>query len=180
MSSFNTPIDQLVVAAVQSLVMTTLGLPMSQVITAHENGVPMPLDDFVMISHLSHKLYSTPHITYDNVSVETVNQPMDYPFQLDFYGDGASDKATTVQALFKTDVATTLFEAFGAANGLVIEPLYAEDANHTAITNEENQYEERWTVKVHVNVIFSIATVQQFFANAPAVTIVNVPCTYHP
>ena len=174
----NVPLDQLVVAAVQAFIMSVLGLAMTQVVTAHENGVPEPLDDFVMISRLSHKIYAQPRVTYDNASTETVSQSMDCPFQLDFYGPGSTDKATTVHALFKTEIATTLFEAVGVANSLTIEPLYAAEARYTAIVNEESQYEERWTVKVHVNVIFAIATPQQFFTTAPTTRIVNVPRTY--
>jgi hypothetical protein len=175
----NAPLDQLVVAAVQAFIMSVLGLAMTQVVTSNENGVPEPLDDFVMISRLAHRIYALPRITYDNVSVETVNQSMDYPFQLDFYGPGSADKATIVHALFKTEIATTFFEAFGVTNNLTIEPLYAEEARYTAIINEESQYEQRWTAKVHVNVIFSIATPQQFLTTAPTVDIINVPRTYH-
>lgn len=178
MSYIDNPIDQTVVAALQAFVMAMLGLPMSSVITAHENGVPMPLDNFVMISHLTHKSYAMTTVSYDGVSTETVTQPMDYPFQIDFYGPGASDWAIVIQSLFKTEIATTNFEAFGAANSITIEPLYAEDAAHTAIVNEENQYEERWTLKVHINVLFSIPTAQQFLTTTPKVGTINAPRTY--
>jgi len=54
-----------------------------------------------------------------------------------------------MQTLFRSYPTASFFEAWGMANGFTIDPLYTDDATHTAIVNEESQYEERWTIKPH-------------------------------
>jgi hypothetical protein len=177
MTLVNTPIDQSVEAAIQAWIMSVTGLPILDVIPAHDNRVPPPGTPFIVVSHLARKAYELPSSTYDGVSTETLSMGLDYTYQIDCYGIPASDWALTLQTVFRSDQTAYFFEAWGLANGFTIDPLYMDDAMHMAITNGEDQYEERWILKPHFCVVFSIATAQQFMNNVVVGTI-NVQATY--
>ena len=172
MSYTTSPTDLQIMVAIQAWVMAATGLDLDHVIQAHDNRVPEPLGGWAMLSHISRKVVATPSSNFGTVSgTETVTQGYDYTFQADLYGSTASDLALTLQSMFRSDLTTAFFEAYGP--GLMIEPLYCEDATHNALVNEENQFEERWILRPHFNVAISVAASQQFMTTA-AVGLINV------
>ena len=177
MTLVNTPIDQSVLAAIQAWIMSITGLSIQDVIPAHDNRVPPPGTPFIIVSHLSRKAYEVPLSTWDGVSTETTSVGLDYTFQIDSYGDGASDWALIMQTVFRSDQTASFFEAWGLANNFTIDPLYTDDAMHMAIVNDESQYEERWMQKMHFAVVFSVTAAQQFM-NQVVVGSINVQATY--
>ena len=174
----NSPLDQSIEAAVQAWVMSMLGLDILHVIPAHDNRVPPPGTPFVMVSHLLRRQYETAGSTYDGVSTETVSMGLDYSFQIDSYGVNAADWAMIMQVLFKSGPTAAFFEAWGQSNSFTIDPMFCDDATHMPIVNEEEQYEERWTLKPHFCVLLSVATPQQFMTEFN-VNLINVQATYH-
>ena len=168
----NVPTDLQILEAVQSWVMTVTGLDINHVVQAHDNRVPEPLGGWAMVSHLSRKAIATPVSSYPS-NTETVTQSFDYAFQLDCYGNGASDLAFVLQTLFRSDVTSGFFATFGQANGFAISPLYCDDATHNAFINGENQFEERWILRPHFNVAVSVATPQQFLMT-PTINIHSI------
>jgi hypothetical protein len=175
----NLPVDQSVMAAIQAWVMSVTGLDILHVIPAHDNRVPPPGTPFIIVSHLSRKSYEVPGSSYNGTTqVDTISTGLDYVFQIDSYGINASDWALTMQTLFRSYPTASFFEAWGIANGFTIDPLYTDDATHTAIVNEESQYEERWTIKPHFCVVFSVATPMQSMTQTPHPGIINVQRTY--
>ena len=181
----NTPNENSIAAALQAWIMTALPLDIDHVVQAHDNRVPPPGDPFIIISHLTRTPLSTPWITYtdtENPTTEsaTTNLSIDYKYQIDCYGQQAADYSMILHVLLRSDTTSEWFSGYGSANGFSIDTLYADDPTHTAITNSEAQFEERWTLRIRLNVTEQISTSAAFMDDAQIKPIVNVPATYHP
>ncbi len=73
----------------------------------------------------------------------STQESVEYIVQLDFYGISAADWATTAEMLWWSDEAVNFLVTYG------FTPLYAEEAQHIQFVNAEEQYEERWTLRIH-------------------------------
>ena len=167
----NSPNEQTILAAVQSWIMTALPLSIGQVILASDNRVPQPLDPLIVLSHLSRTPCSTPWITYNDTGVQgteaqITNMSVEYKLQLDIYGANSADYAMVLHVLLRSDATSEWFTNYGTTNGLTVDTFYAEDPTRTAITNEENQYEERWTLRFKLNIVEAISTPVNFMGSA--------------
>lgn len=78
--------------------------------------------------------------------------------QLDVHGPRSGDNTKVIETLFRSEYATSAFEATGFA----VEPLYADDARQMPFMNAEQQYEYRWTIDLHLQVNPTVSTPQQF------------------
>lgn len=167
----SSPNDTDVMSALQSWVMLVTGLPLAAVIPAYDNFVAPPLDPFIVLSRVSRTPNSTPWLTYNDTGVQTTeneitNLSIDYKYQIDCYGSAAADLVMIMHVLLRSDATSEWFSNYGLTNGLTVDTFYADDPTHTAITNEENQYEERWTLRVRLNVVVQIATPVNFMSSA--------------
>jgi hypothetical protein len=179
----NAPNELAVISALQAWIMMSLNLPIAQVVEAHENLVAPPLDPFVVMSHITRNPVSTPWLTNQDtgdINTESViiNLGIEYEYQVDIYGDstsnGPADSAMLLHVLFRADPTSEWFQAYGLTNGFTIDTLDADPPKHTAITNSENQYEERWTVRLRFNVIEAISVPASFMSSASIKPPINV------
>jgi hypothetical protein len=175
----NAPNDLAIITALQSWITATLGLSLAQVVEAHDNLVAPPLDPFVIMTHLTRVPISTPWLTGTDTQVPatetaTVNLGISYEYQLDAYGATAADAIMTLHVLFRSDPTSEWFQAYGLANSITIDALDADPPTHTAIINSENQYEERWTLRLRLNVVEAISTPINFMGSAVVKPLVNV------
>ncbi len=159
-----------VFAALRAFILTLVGC---EVIRLPVNRTAMPLGDFIALSPKSSRPLSTNTDTYSATS-ETVLRPLEITIQVDCYGASACDRANTIAALFRDDIA---FESL-ASSGFDISPLYASDATQLPLISGEDQYIERWTFDfvLQANPVVTVATQT---ANALAINqIVSVDRTY--
>lgn len=175
----NVPDELAIVSTLQAWVMTVLPLDLNHVIQANDNSVPQPSDPFIAMTPLRRTPLSTPWLTYtdtDNVNTEseTTNLSIEYEYQLDCYGPQAADYIMVLHVLLRSEATSEWFTTYGAANGLTIDTFYTSDPTHTPITNEENQYEERWTLRLTLNVVLAISTPINFMSTATISPLVNV------
>lgn len=177
----NTPNELAIATALQAWIMAMLPLDINHVIQAHDNRVPMPIDPFIIISHISRTPLSTPWLTSTDTGVQATeavitNLSIDYTYQLDCYGAQAADFIMILHVLLRSDATSEWFANYGSLNGLTIDTFSTADPTHTAITNEENQYEERWTLRLKLNVIEQISTPANFMSVVvnPAIALDNV------
>lgn len=100
--------------------------------------------------------------------------------QLDVHGPNAEDNASIISTLIRDNYAVEQFDAITQANDFgTIEPLYAEDPKYLPFINEQQQYEYRWVVEVHLQADQVVSFPQQF-ASALAIELIEVDATYPP
>lgn len=138
------------------------------------NRAAMPVGSFVAMTPGRFKPLSTNSSAVTSTT-RTVRRPSLFECQIDCYGPSSSDLANTLSILFRDPYAAEQF----AATGLEIAPLYADEAQQMPIVNGEDQYEERWTFKVAMQINHVVSTGQQS-ANIAVVNIINVDSTYPP
>ena len=170
----NTPNELSVNTAIQSWIMALLGLDLAHVLLAYENGITIPLDPYVMYFSLKTNNLATPVLTNVGTNYQNnVASDLD-TYQVDCYGATAKDFAMTLYLLARSDSTSEWFTAYGAANGVVLDITDADEPTHLPIVNDENQYEERWTVRIRFSVPTVITTPQDFMTTAIIKPLVNV------
>lgn len=90
--------------------------------------------------------------------------------QLDVHGPNGADNATKVSTLLRDDYGV---RAFAALNSRVV-PLYADDPRQMPFINENQQYEDRWIVEVHLQVNALVSGIPQEFADLLELEVINV------
>lgn len=95
--------------------------------------------------------------------------------QLDIHGPNGVNNAEIIKTLFRDAYAC---EAF-AAQGVDLQPLYADEVRQVPFVNAESQYEDRWIVDISMQGNFVITTPQQY-ANTLVAGIVEVDTTFRP
>jgi hypothetical protein len=89
--------------------------------------------------------------------------------QVDVYGPNSGNFAQIVSAMFRDGYAVDQFAAISPA----ISPLYADDPRQLAFSDGEQQYENRWSIDVELQIDQTV-TVPQQFADALKINVVNV------
>jgi hypothetical protein len=95
--------------------------------------------------------------------------------QLDIHGPVSGDSTKIIEALWRSEYATAAFEA----DGVAVAPLFADDARQMPFLNAEQQFEYRWTLDLHMEIVPIIGTLQQF-ADEVVVTTIEVDTAYPP
>ena len=88
--------------------------------------------------------------------------------QVDVYGPNSGNFAQIISALFRDEYAVSRFAAMSPA----ISPLYADDPRQLAFSDGEQQYENRWSIDVEMQVDETV-TVPQQFADVLTVNVAN-------
>jgi hypothetical protein len=78
--------------------------------------------------------------------------------QVDVYGPNSGNFAQIVSTLFRGEFAVSLFAALSPA----ISPLYAGDPRQLAFSDGEQQYENRWSIDLEMQVDETVIVPQQF------------------
>ncbi|HDJ1441603.1 TPA: hypothetical protein PPN70_004052 [Serratia rubidaea] len=112
-----------------------------------QNGVQMPLGDFIAMTSINSAGLSTGVVTYSapeqaGVGTQHITRTTQWQCQLDFYGKTAERNALTFATLVRSEFATSHFRCAGGA----ISPLYCTEPHQTTMINGEQQYEPRWTL----------------------------------
>ena len=83
---------------------------------------------------------------------------------------------TAQVAILRTSPATVLRDYRGvdlfAAAGAGVAPLYTDDPRQTAFENAEDQFEERWSLDVHLQADIAVIVTQQY---AAALSVTAIP-----
>lgn len=108
---------------------------------------------------------------------QTLEQGTEVVVQLDFHtaDNSAADLAMTVSTVLRDEVGVSLFEA----QGLGVVPLYADDPVYRPWISENQQYEWRWSLDVHLQVN-PIVTWPQQFADSVQVLTRDVSAEFPP
>lgn len=116
---------------------------------------------------------------------EQFMKPTQVDIQVDVHGPNSADNAEIIATLFRSSYGVDAFSAEGAAIGITfaagvsmigavdVTPLYCEDPRQSPFLNAEQQYEERWTVDVHLQANLAIRVPRQF-AGSLSLVVNNV------
>jgi hypothetical protein len=167
-----TPNEDQVFTTLRAFIVTLAGT--QRVLRTPVNRADMPKDAFVAMTPGVFELLATNSST-TNATTRTVYSHKRFDCQIDCYGPSSSDLANTITTLFRDPYGADAL----AVSGFDIAPLYADTAQQMPIVDSENQYQERWTFKLVLQVNHVVSTDQQS-ANIATVDIVNVDSTYPP
>ena len=110
------------------------------------NRVAMPKGEFVALSPVTVSKRLSTNVHSLAGTVVDVMAPCQISVQVDCYGPGSDVKAQTISTLFWDDYACQIFKE----SEFDIQPLYASDPQQIPLVNGEEQYEQRWTLKLEM------------------------------
>ncbi|MGC8517910.1 MAG: phage neck terminator protein [Steroidobacteraceae bacterium] len=171
------PSQDAVYQALESFITSVLGAGIP-VIRGLPNRVAMPQTSpgFVLMQCLMINRLRWNEDTWDTTSATpttmTLEEGVEVRVQLDFYGQSSGDWAATLSTLLR--------DSYGcAALGPNCQPLYADEARMMPLIDEEQQYEERWSLDARIQ-YNPVTTIPQTFANSTQISVINVNETYPP
>ncbi|MHB8283953.1 MAG: phage neck terminator protein [Caulobacteraceae bacterium] len=115
------------------------------VIRGQVNRTAPPKGNYIVATVMGRVRLATNTDSYDGVATKTITQPTQVTVQLDLHGELATDVAQILSSVFRDAAAC---DAMPAA----IQPLYADDPRQMPFINGAQQYEDRWTVNVVLQV----------------------------
>lgn len=130
-----------------------------------QNRTSMPgADNFVIFTPLGQIGLSTNRVQYDDNGTygdgkQLTQRSTQWPCQIDCYGERASEFASIIGTLVRSDYACDWFRE----NGPVLTPLYCSEPKQTAMINGEQQYEDRWTLDFIGQFNPTVTTRQDFY-----------------
>jgi hypothetical protein len=158
-------VDQDVFTALRTFLVSVLPTEI-EVVQAQDNGVPLPLGNFVTMNNVGKKRTATNINTYvdtgSNPSNKLTETHIQFDIQLDFYGDMAGDFSAIAMAMFRDAYATDMFP-------INIQPLYADDPMQIPLIDGEAQYIQRWKSQAMIQ-YNPIITSQQDLAKSLTIT----------
>jgi hypothetical protein len=105
-----------------------------------------------------------------------VTQATQVVYQLDVHGPSSADNAQVISTLLRDGYASEFFESQDPA---IVAPLHADDPRQAAFVNDQQQYEDRWTVEALLQVN-PVVSVPQQYADGAEVDIISVDAEYAP
>lgn len=164
--------EDMISAAVRRYI---LGIAQGQrVLRTPVNRAAMPNGAYVSFTPGLLRPLSTNVSSY-TANSRTVHRPEQMAFQIDCYGAGSSDLAETLNTLFRDEYAVEQF----AAEAFEIAPLYAGNIMQAPFVNDADQYEERYTFEIEVQVNRS-TTVPSESCNILDIDLVSVEAHFPP
>jgi hypothetical protein len=153
-----------------------------EVIKAQVNRVPEPATaDFVLMTPVNRVRLETNTDTFLDgypslPSTVTALAPTKLSVQFDIHGPASSQNAQIITTLFRDYVAT---DYFLASTTIDAQPLSAGDPKQVPFVNAEDQWEDRWTFDVELQLNQTVTVPQQFFDQID-VGLINVDAVYPP
>lgn len=149
--------------SLQAFLMDLTGLPMDNVLDGQQNLTPMPKGDFIIMTPMRHVGLSTNRVQFDDNGVygdgkELTQRSIQWPCQIDCYGENAADNATIIGTMIRSEYACEWFRSQNSP----LSPLYCTDPHQTTMINGEQQYESRWTMDFTGQFNPTITTPQYF------------------
>ncbi|MDE7547885.1 hypothetical protein PY793_07780 [Acetobacter fabarum] len=150
------PDDGQVYGAVRNWLLSTLPACV-QVVLGQQNRVAPPLTPFVTMTLVERTRLATNSWIYTTTTRE-VREPVKLGVRLGVFGSGAGGYVQTIAALWRDPLAA----AFFAGLPFPLAPLDVEAPTQSGFRDAEHQYEENWTVTLHMQVTFNLSMAQDF------------------
>jgi hypothetical protein len=128
------------------------------VVRGQDNRVAQPAqgDYFIVTPSARHRI-ATNQDTYDtDADRRHAQRSIRADVQIDAYGPNSADYTEAVSMLFRDMYGTEVFAPFS------VQPLYCGDGQQMPLVNGEEQYEDRWTFSMSLQLNPAVSTSQQF------------------
>lgn len=136
---------------------------------------PPPVPGFVAMTATLNKALRTPVNSWGRSDPAptsiTIEQGMHLRVQLDCFGADSADWAVMLATVLRNEYSVSILAP--------ISPLYADDPIQAALTNSEEQYEQRWIVGANVQ-YNPVVTNPTQFANAASATLIEINEAFPP
>lgn len=149
-------------------------VPAQRVIRTPVNRASMPTDPYVSFTPGIRRPLAT-NVSEPINGGRIVTRSEQMSFQIDCYGEGAGETAETLNVLYRDPYAAELFQA----SGYDVAPLYAGDIQQAPFVGGEDQYENRYTFEIELQ-INSRVTVPLQSCNILGIDLVSVDATFPP
>lgn len=164
--------DEKVFAALRGWILGCV--PTEDCVRAPFNRASMPQGDFVIMSPINRTRLSYNTTAYPSTGTETNTFSFDYAIQIDCYGPNSGDFVTILNDSWYSD------QAFNLLNPQGVSPLWIDEPRFVPLVDGEQQYEDRWSMTLHLQFKPAITDVQQ---SASTVTldpanVINVDARY--
>ncbi|GAA3686363.1 MULTISPECIES: phage neck terminator protein [Acetobacter] len=150
------PDDGQIYGAVRNWLLSTLPSCV-QVVQGQQNRVAPPLAPFITMTLVERTRLATNSWSYTPTTRE-VREPVKLGVQLGVFGCGAGSYVQTIAALWRDPQAGAFFMGLP----FPLAPLDVEAPIQSGFRDAEHQYEENWTVTLHMQVTFSLSIAQDF------------------
>lgn len=116
--------------------------PDNEVVQGYSNNVPLPNPPFILMNLITETDLNTQINGFHGNGQATVTRSVETALQLDFYGEESGNRARIFQNLWR-DYYTC--EILGKC-----QPLYSDNLRYIPLTNEEQEFEERWNITAYL------------------------------
>ena len=132
----------------------------NNILAAYNNHVKLPdNNDYIIFTLLSPIRYGTPVVRTTmngNFSCQTYRITV----QIDFYGDFAFDRANDIINVSRTEFLCEFLKPYG------IQPIACDEAQNLTGVSGEQEYVERWTVRLEIDYCDAVSDSQDWFNTA--------------
>lgn len=116
--------------------------PDIEAVRGYSNNVPLPNAPFVLMNIITETDLNTPINEFQGNGRATVSRSVETAMQLDFYGKESGERARAFQNLWR---------GYHACDNLEkCRPLYSDPLRYIPLSNEEQNYEERWSLTAYL------------------------------
>lgn len=158
----------------------TAVLPMGvNIVQGQINRVPQPKDlNSVVMTPLYRQRLSTNVDTWDFEQVDPTElaylSPGQMTIQCDVFGPGSADNAAVIEATWRSGYGCDKLAEYGD-----MAPLYVETPRQMPLINGEQQFQDRWSVDLVLQVNQRLVLTQDF-ANELVAGVISVDAEYPP
>jgi hypothetical protein len=164
--------DEMVCATVRDYIKSIA--PTLRVIRTPVNRAAMPNGPYVSFTPGLRRPLAT-NVSVDTGIVRTVTRSEQMSFQIDCYGDGSADLAEKLNILYRDPYGVEMF----AESGYGTVPLYAGEIQQAPFTDDSDQYEDRYTFEIELQVNSTVVIPLQS-CNILNIDLVSVDATFPP
>lgn len=138
---------------------------------AQADRVPMPKGQFCIMTPLRFPRLSTTRDVRQDTGIPATST-MGYTevrqadIQVDIYGDGAGDRAVTLETLFASSFGYEKIKSIDAR----LAPLFASVASQAPMISAESQWQERYIVTLSLQAHITVSLPQDYFDKAEITT----------
>lgn len=130
------------------------------ILAGYNNRVVLPDDnDYIIFTILSPVRYGTPRVV-TNLIGTTSYQTYRLSVQIDFYGDLSFDRANDIINVSRTEFLCQFLKPYG------LQPIACDEAQNLTGVSGENEYVDRWTVRMEFDYDDAVSDSQDWFNTA--------------
>lgn len=168
-----TPSNDALYVAIKTFLMSIFtDLDINHIVQGLGNDVPMPTDEFIMLTATAQAPLSTNHSLYGVDLQRSIRTPTRYNVQIDCYGPTSGDRASQIVMMWRDQYGWEALQPNCA-------PLYCTDPVQVPLVNGEENYEQRWTLTALLQ-FNPVVTVPQQSATTLKVDLVEVDAQFPP